>query len=42
MVVSDNSKPRNLKLVMAEGILANFTLGFLFIWTVMRNPFLKI
>lgn len=42
MVVSDNSKPRNLKLVMAEGILANFTLGFLFIWTVMRNPFLKM
>lgn len=37
-----SNKPRNLKLVMAEGIIANFVLGFLFIWTVMRNPFLKM
>ena len=38
----DSQKPRNRGLVIAEGILGNFTLGFLFIWTVMRKPLLVL
>ena len=33
---------RNRGLVIAEGIAGNFTLGFLFIWTVMRKPLLEL
>ncbi|MBE6014211.1 MAG: OFA family MFS transporter [Lachnospiraceae bacterium] len=33
---------RNKGLIIAEGIAANFLLGFLFIWTVMRKPLLEL
>ena len=33
---------RNKGLVIAEGVAGNFTLGFLFIWTVLRKPLLEL
>lgn len=36
------SEKRNLKLVAAEGILANLLLGTLFVWSVLRNPLLRL
>ena len=33
---------RNRSLIIIEGLFANFTLGFMFIWTVMRKPLLLL
>ena len=40
--MNSNLANRNIKLVIIEGIFANFLLGFLFIWTVMRKPLLEL
>ena len=33
---------RDRRLIIIEGLFANFTLGFMFIWTVMRKPLLLL
>lgn len=33
---------RDKGLIIAEGVAGNFTLGFLFIWTVLRKPLLEL
>ncbi len=35
-------KKRNLILVVAEGLLSNMLFGSLFVWSVLRNPFLEL
>lgn len=36
------TKPRSLGLVAAEGIISNLMFGSLFVWSVLRNPFLEM